>query len=95
MKRVQDILIAVAAAAIGLYVGDLIVVRARMAAYGDTEPYSQLQMNVLYAVPLKGSKIGFTPGQSETDECVRSLFPHFGDNPCWYASRQKTKRVDL
>jgi hypothetical protein len=95
MKRLKAILFAAAAAAVGLYVGDLIVVRVRMAVNGDTEPYAQLQMNVLYAVPEKGSKIGYMPGQPETDECVRSLFPHFGDSPCWYASRQKTKRVDL
>ena len=95
MKRLKQILLSLAAVAVGSYVADLIIVRVRMAVYGDTEPYRQLQMNVLYAVPLKGSKIGFTPGQAETDECVRSLYPHFGDSPCWYAARQKTKRVDL
>ena len=27
--------------------------------------------------------------------CVRSLFPHFGDSPCWYLERERNKRKNI
>jgi hypothetical protein len=78
------------AALAALYVGDLIVARVRgEAAFGS------VVVNVYYAVPEKAARMDFTPGQPETDECVRALFPHFGDSPCWYLERHQIKRVDL
>jgi hypothetical protein len=90
VKKFLGVLRAVVAALIAVYVGDLAVARARGdAAFGTT------RLNVLYATPLKASKVDYTSGGAQDVECVRSLFPHFGDAPCWYAARQKTKRVDL
>jgi hypothetical protein len=90
MKKFMNAVKAVAAISVAIYVGDLIVARIR----GDAT-FSTLKVNVLYETPLKGSKIGFSPGGVQDVECVNALFPHFGDAPCWYASKQKTKRVDL
>ena len=86
----RRILQAAAAASAVLYVGDLIVARVR----GDAA-FGSVRVNVLYAVPEKAARMDFMPGAPQDVECVRALFPHFGDDPCWYASRQKTKRVDL
>jgi hypothetical protein len=84
------VLQAAVAALVAAYVGDLLVARARGdAAFGST------RVNILYATPLKASKVDFASGGAQDVECVRALFPHFGDAPCWYAARQKTKRVDL
>jgi hypothetical protein len=79
-----------AAALVALYVGDLIAARAR----GDAA-FGSVRVNVLYAIPEKAARMDFSAGPPQDVECVRALFPHFGDVPCWYASRQKTKRVDL
>jgi hypothetical protein len=79
-----------AAAFIALYVGDLIVARLR----GDAA-FGSVNVRVLYAVPEKAARMDFSAGPDQDVECVRALFPHFGDDPCWYVSRQKTKRVDL
>ena len=93
--RLKKGLAAAFAALAFLYIGDLIVVRARMALRGDGEPFDAVTVNVYYAVPEKANRMDFSPGAPETVECVRALFPHFGDAPCWRARRTKTKRVDL
>ena len=90
MTRLKRGLAAAAAALFALFAGDLIVARVRGdAAFGST------RIGVLYAVPEKGARMDFTAGAPEDVECVRALFPHFGDAPCWYAARQKTRRVAL
>jgi hypothetical protein len=73
-----------------LYVADLAVARAR----GDAA-FGAVRVSVLYATPLKAARMDYSAGPPQDVECVRSLFPHFGDAPCWYASRRKTRRVDL
>ena len=90
MKNLLTGLKAVAAIAAALYVGDLIAARVR----GDAA-FGSVKVSVLYATPLKASKIDFSSGGIQDVECVRSLFPHFSDSPCWYAAKQKTKRIDL
>ncbi|MFI5361068.1 MAG: hypothetical protein ACHQ49_03775 [Elusimicrobiota bacterium] len=52
-------------------------------------------MSVYYAVPEKAARMDFMPGAPQDVECVRAVFPHFGDAPCWYASRHTVQRVDL
>ena len=83
-------LAAAAAALVVLYVGDLLAARFRGA-----DAFGSVRVNVLYAIPEKAARMDYSAGAPEDVECVRALFPHFGDDPCWYASRQKTKRVDL
>ena len=90
MTRFKRGLMIAAAALFALYAGDLIVARLR----GDAA-LGSVKVNVLYAIPEKAARMDYSPGAPEDVECVRALFPHFGDAPCWYAARQKTKRVDL
>jgi hypothetical protein len=90
MARLKSRLLAAAAVLAGLYVADLIVARAR----GDAA-LGSVRVSVLYAVPEKAARMDYMAGAPEDVECVRALFPHFGDAPCWYAARRKTKRVDL
>jgi hypothetical protein len=42
-----------------------------------------------YAVRLKSGRTEIYYDQPQTEVCVRSLFPHFGYRPCWYAGREK------
>jgi hypothetical protein len=90
MTRLKRAVQLTAAALAALYAGDLIAARAR----GDAA-FGSVTVSVLYAVPEKAARMDFSAGPPQDVECVRALFPHFGDDPCWYAARQKTKRVDL
>lgn len=90
MKRLKLALQIFGAALAVLFVGDLIAARVR----GDAA-FATVKVSVLYAIPEKAARMDYSAGAPEDVECVRALFPHFGDAPCWYASRQKTKRVDL
>jgi hypothetical protein len=76
-----------------LYLGDYILVRYRIAKNG--EPFGVVKVQRYYAVRKKDRKTEFIFDQPETESCVRSLFPHFGQLPCWYANRRNVKRINL
>jgi hypothetical protein len=46
-----------------------------------------------YANALKDGKAEVYFDQPQTEVCVRSLFPHAGHSPCWYASRKSNIRT--
>ena len=46
-----------------------------------------------YASALKDGKAEVYFDQPQTEVCVRSLFPHSGHSPCWYASRKNNVRT--
>ena len=62
---------------------------------GHRPQFGKVTVNTLYVIHVKGGKIQYTPGDQEIDTCVHSLFPHFGDSPCWYANRHTDKLVDI
>jgi hypothetical protein len=89
MKRVV-LLVLVAAAA--LYLGDygwLWLRGRRGAALGS------VSLDTYYTAKLKSGKTEFDYVGQQAIECVRSLFPHWGDQPCWYVSRKKEQHVDI
>jgi hypothetical protein len=46
-----------------------------------------------YATPLKNGTLEVFYDQPQTETCIRSVFPHFGYRPCWYAGRTQVKRI--
>ena len=70
-----------------LWVGDFISVKFRH------DPTSTVQVNTLYAIPQKGSKTDYEPGDPVIETCVNSIFPHMGYNPCWYVNRHRNQQV--
>jgi hypothetical protein len=54
----------------------------------------KVQISLYYAVPQKNNRVEFYSGDSRMEECVHALFPHQGDNPCWYVQRHKEERID-
>jgi len=92
MKIMKRILLAMAVILAVLYIGDYLRVRYKMwkpkagAAFGSVTVYD--------SVTLKGGKTEILFDQPQTAECVYSLFPHFGDSPCWYARRKTVKGLD-
>jgi hypothetical protein len=83
--------VAVLAFFVLLYVCDYGVLRFRMSrnngagAFGTVTSY--------YGTALKDGKLEIFTDQPQTETCVRSLFPHSGMRPCWYASRNNVKTI--
>lgn len=76
-----------------VYAGDYLSVRYRIP--GNREQFGTVTVDSYYAIQEKNNKTELVPNQPEAQTCVRSLFPHFGYNPCWYVSRHTDKRIDL
>ena len=76
-----------------VYLGDYLSVKYRIP--NNREPLGTVQVEKYYAVKQKDGKLEYYFDQAEPEECVQSLFPHFGDRPCWYVTRHKKKRLDL
>ena len=72
------------------YLGDSLYIRYKVtganaaAALGNVRFY--------YATKLKNGKFTVYQDTPQNEVCVHALFPHYGYNPCWFASR-KTVRV--
>jgi len=47
-----------------------------------------------YSTRLKSNRIEIFYNQPQTEACVRSLFPHFGERPCWVAARQSVRQIE-
>jgi hypothetical protein len=48
-----------------------------------------------YAVPLKNHKTEYMFDSPAAMACVYSLFPHFGDAPCWFLTRHRRQEIKL
>jgi hypothetical protein len=48
-----------------------------------------------FGVHLQDKTIEYTAATAVEEECVLSLFPHFGDPPCWYLRRHTRQHVEL
>ena len=47
------------------------------------------------AIPEKNGKVEFALEQPVAQPCVRALFPHRGNPPCWYLSRHAEQRINF
>ncbi len=92
MKRI--IIIAVLSCIL-LYVCDYLFVVLRMHTKFAGSAYATLQVEPVYAVPHKDGRAEYIFQPPVTVSCVRSLFPHFNNPPCWYASRQSQKPIPM
>jgi hypothetical protein len=57
--------------------------------------FGSVMVERYYAVPLKNRKTEYMFDQPVAVTCVHSLFPHFGDPPCWYLSRHTRQKIRL
>jgi len=83
----QRILGGLIAAVTLLYAGDYSYLRVRMLHPTATNPFETMTRTRLLAIPQKSGKFDYQIDQTqpvETLTCVHSLFPHYGDQPCWY-----------
>jgi len=49
------------------------------------------QVTIYDAAELKDGRVEIYFDHPVTQECVRALFPHFGDPPCWYVRRHPVR----
>jgi hypothetical protein len=75
------------------YAADDCVFRYRVAT--NLEPFGSVAVEHYTAVEHKDGKaeLIFDPPVQAT--CVHSLFPHFGDPPCWFLAHHAQKRTDI
>ena len=57
--------------------------------------FAQVTVTSMYAIHVKNGKIQYEPGDQEIDICVNSLFPHFGNTPCWYLRRHTDRIINI
>jgi hypothetical protein len=77
----------------GLYAGDFFSARYRIP--GNRQTLGSVQVQTTFAVRLKDGRIEYMLGDTDTETCVRSLFPQLGYTPCWYLSRHPKKRIEI
>jgi hypothetical protein len=75
------------------YVCDYCALRYKIAR--NRTPYGSVNVQLYYSMLQKNGKTEFIPGETQTQTCVHSLFPHMGYSPCWYASRRTDKRIEI
>ncbi len=88
--RASLLLLALAAV---VFAADYAVLRYRAARQSNA--FDHVQVQRIYYMLQKNGKTEIIPGETETQTCVRSLFPHLGYSPCWYARRRTERRVDI
>ncbi len=94
IKRfVQRAFIIVVLSSATLYACDYLLLRFRIAT--NRTPFGTVKIQPYYAVPQKDGKTQFLFDDPEDETCVHSLFPHAGDDPCWYLSGKKEERIDM
>ncbi len=58
-------------------------------------PSSKVTVNSYQTVPLKGHKYEYDYLGSDDLPCSVSLFPHGGQNPCWWLRRHRNQVTNL
>jgi hypothetical protein len=57
--------------------------------------FDTVQVEVVDEIPQKGNKAEYVPEGPQAETCVRSLFPHMEDTPCWYLRRHALRQVNF
>jgi hypothetical protein len=86
-RRIADALIWLFAATLLLWLGDWTVWRIRVSHGGG---YDTVQVNQILLIPLKNHKMEADAQSTADQPCARSIFPHGGDDPCWWLRRHAT-----
>jgi hypothetical protein len=72
--------------AVVLYIADWAALAVRMARHGGL---GNVTVSQYLATPLKGHKEEYDYLGSVDQPCVKSIFPHNSDQPCWWLERHK------
>jgi hypothetical protein len=81
-----------------VYVGDFLYVRIRMAHPKPADPFESITAPRLLEIPGKGNKVTFELDEvnpTQTVVCVHAIFPHYGDQPCWYLKKNINNPIPM
>lgn len=92
-RALQRLLVVLVLVVAIIYAGDYLLLRFRIAT--NRNPFGTVTVRPYYAVPRKDKKTEFLFDDPRDETCVHSLFPHSGDDPCWYLSRHRERRIDM
>ena len=76
-----------------VYLGDYLSLRYRFPNH--REQFGSIQVRTYYAVPMKNRSTEYMFNPPAPRTCVNSLFPHFGDTPCWYLRRHTRQEINV
>jgi hypothetical protein len=94
LKRILlNVVLSVALAAALVYAGDYLSLRYR---FPNQRPqFGSVMVQRSYAVAMKDRKTEYMFDPPAPQACVNSLFPHFGDPPCWYLKRHTRQQITV
>lgn len=84
--------------ALVVYATDFVVLRLRMRYSTPTMPFEMMTRARLLAIPEKSGKTDYELDEvqpTETLTCVHALFPHYGDQPCWYMKPRLNQPIPI
>ncbi len=90
-RQLQDALLWMLAAILLLWLGDWAVWRVRVWHGGG---YDTVQVSHFLLTPLKNHRMKADEQSIAGQPCTRSIFPHAGDDPCWWLRRHPTEFQD-
>lgn len=76
----------------GVYVCDYTSLRYRIPNH--RAQFGSVTVRRMWVIPMKDGKTQYAFDPPAPQECVNSLFPHFGDVPCWYLKRHTKPQVN-
>jgi hypothetical protein len=86
-KYLADAFLYLLAAALLLWLADWTVWRIRVSHGGG---YDNVQVNQILLTPLKNHRMKADEQSTASQPCTRSIFPHGGDDACWWLRRHAT-----
>lgn len=91
-RRLARAVVIVAAMLLLAYLADYASLVYRIPS--GRQQFGSVQVQTLLAVPQKDRKTEFIANPPEAQQCVHSLFPQLGLEPCWYLARHATQQVN-
>jgi hypothetical protein len=85
MIYLRRTLVAILLLAALVWTGDWLLLRLKMLRANNA--YGSVEVHHRYAVHLKNKRIEQYTEKPHREQCVRSLFPHLDDSPCWYLEK--------
>ena len=76
-----------------VYAGDYLSVRVPIPP--SRAPFSSVSVTPEYVIHEKNGKVEYQFAEPVNQPCVNSLFPHFGQAPCWYLRRHAEKQIEI
>jgi hypothetical protein len=87
-RQIGDALMLLLAAGLLLWLADWALWRVRVWRGGG---YDSVQVTQLLLTPLKNHRVNADEQSTTAQSCARALFPHGGNDPCWWLRRHATQ----